>query len=155
MVRLRQARYYFKTRGLSATLRKATKALGFAQEDVAVAARTVGRVVLVNEVLGLKPGEWVEVKSADEIRKTLDAYGFCRGLYFMDEMWNFTGRRFQVLKRVNRMMVESTGTMRAIKNTVLLDGTTCDGSAHNGCDVCCHHLWREAWLQRIGDDESN
>jgi hypothetical protein len=31
-------------------------------------------------------GEWVQVKSADEIRETLDARGMVRGLRFMDEM---------------------------------------------------------------------
>ena len=105
-----------------------------------------------DEVLGLMPGEWVVVKSADEIRETLDHNERNRGLYFMPEMWKFCGQRFQVLKRMNRLKVESTGQIRQIKNTVLLDGTYCDGSSNGGCDAACHHLWREVWLRR--DDKA-
>lgn len=61
----------------------------------------------------------------------------------------YCGGRFRVLKRMERLLVERTGTMRNLKDTVLLEGTTCDGSAHEGCDATCQHLWRELWLRRV------
>lgn len=47
-------------------------------------------------------------------------------------------------------MLESTGQLRKIKNTVLLEGAICDGSQFGGCDRSCMFFWNEAWLQRIG-----
>lgn len=89
------------------------------------------------------------MKSAQEIRDTLDSRGMFRGLSFMDEMWKYCDRRFRVLKPMKRLMIERTGTMRDVKNTVLLEGTDCDGSAHQHCDATCQHLWREVWLRRV------
>ncbi len=100
------------------------------------------------EVLGLQPGEWVEVKSGSEIEGTLDARGMTGGLYYMQEMRKFEGARLRVRKRLTRLHVEGTGAMKAMNNTVLLEDTTCDGSAHQGCDACCPHMWREEWLRR-------
>jgi hypothetical protein len=100
--------------------------------------------------LGLAPGEEVVVRSEAEVRSTLDGAGKHRGLYFMDEMWRYCGQRFTVLKPVERIFVEATGELRTgIRDTVLLAGVQCDGSAHQECDGTCYHLWREAWLERV------
>jgi hypothetical protein len=147
---LRVARESIAHRGVAGTLRKIGERLGWvAPITVSHAGAGAEKVARAGEVLGLQPGDWVEVKSADEIRATLDWRGMFRGLYFMDEMWGFTGRRFRVLKRMERLMVERTGAMRTIKNTVLLEGTVCDGAAHENCDATCQHLWREVWLRRV------
>ncbi|MEM3566191.1 MAG: hypothetical protein QXK18_04900 [Candidatus Bathyarchaeia archaeon] len=101
------------------------------------------------EVLNLKPGEIVEVKSRGEILETLDFRGRNRGLQFMPEMLKYCGKRFRVSKRVNRMVVATSGKMRVIPNTVILEGVYCDGKAHGGCQRMCHCLWREIWLRRV------
>ncbi|HVW84082.1 MAG TPA: hypothetical protein VHB50_05360, partial [Bryobacteraceae bacterium] len=44
-------------------------------------------------------GEWVEVKSAPEIARTLDADGALDGLPFMPEMLGHCGRRYRVIRR--------------------------------------------------------
>src|SRR4029450_10299473 len=44
----------------------------------------------------LKPGDWIEVRSRDEILGTLDADGRLEGMIFMPEMLQFCGRRFRV-----------------------------------------------------------
>lgn len=153
LVRLAQVRSHVRARGVRATISKVAEKLGVTRP--AAVTPVAERGMLEGEVLALVPGEWVEVKSAEEIRETLNDFGAFRGLYFMDEMWNFCGQRFRVLKRMERLMVESTGHMRTIRNTVLLDGTVCDGSSHRGCDATCHHLWREMWLRRVeGADET-
>jgi hypothetical protein len=36
----------------------------------------------------------------------------------------------------------------------LLEGTVCDGSAHEGCDATCQHMWREVWLRRVEEPEA-
>ncbi len=100
------------------------------------------------EVLNLQPGELVEVKTSQEIMATLDRSGRTRGLSFMPEMWKFCGKSYRVFKRVDQIMVESTGSLRKIYNTVLLDGVYCDGSEHRNCDSSCFHYWREAWVRR-------
>lgn len=102
-----------------------------------------------NGNLGLKPGDWVRVKTAKEIFATLDANGKLRGLAFNPEMTAFCGKRFKVFKVLNRMIDESTGELRTIKTpTVFLEEVFCDGKSHGGCDRSCFHFWREAWLER-------
>ena len=102
-----------------------------------------------NVTLNLQPGELVEVLSEDEIRSTLDSNGKLKGLAFMPEMKKYCEKRFKVYKRLEKIVLETTGEMRNIKNTVLLVGVICDGSAHFGCDRSCFCFWREAWLRRV------
>ena len=154
MLDLRVLQDSFAHRGLAGTLRKSAERLNLVAPATA-AAKSAGALEAgrATSALGLQPGEWVEVKSAEEIRDTLDRRGMVRGLYFMDEMWRYAGGRFKVLKRMERLMVERTGVMRTIKNTVLLESTVCDGSAHEGCDATCQHMWREVWLRRVEEPE--
>ena len=99
--------------------------------------------------LGLSPGDYVEINSAEEIRKTLDAYGRHDRLYFMAEQWQFCGKKFRVYKRVNRVLSEQTGAFKRARNVVLLEGVCCDGSHHKNCDASCFLFWKEAWLRRV------
>ncbi len=103
------------------------------------------------EILNLQPGDWVEVRPESEIRKMLDTNGRYKGLLWMDNMSRFCGRRFRVHKRLERMMLESDGRMRRLKNTVLLEGATCEDLY--GCDRSCFHFWREAWLRKVTDSQ--
>jgi hypothetical protein len=99
--------------------------------------------------LGLNVGDYVEVRSAKEIYATLDQYGKFKGLAFTPEMVKFCGKRFKVYKRLENIILESTGELRRIKSpTVLLEGVFCDGEAHGKCDRSCFCFWREAWLRR-------
>jgi hypothetical protein len=50
----------------------------------------------------LKVGEWVEVKSKDEILKTLDKDGQLDGMPFMAEMFAFCGKRFRIHKSAHK-----------------------------------------------------
>ncbi len=104
------------------------------------------------ESLQLQPGEWVEVKSLPEIMATLDRLGRNRGLGFGPEMVQFCGRRLRVARRVERLIVEWTGSLRTLSDTVALGGALCDGLAFRGCPRACYHLWREIWLRRIPDE---
>ena len=99
--------------------------------------------------LRLQPGELVEVKSKEEILETLDIRGKNRGLSLTYDMSKYCGRRFRVMRRVDRMISERTKKMRRISNTVILEGVTCDGSDAWNCPRKCYCLWREIWLKRV------
>jgi hypothetical protein len=100
-------------------------------------------------ITGLRAGDIVEVKSREEILETLDSEGKNRGLVFTAEMLRYCGQRYPVLKRVDKMINEASGRMRALTNTVILDSCTCDGKAHGGCQRMCYSCWREIWLRKV------
>ena len=102
------------------------------------------------EALNLQPGEVVEVKSYDEIVKTLDKRGRNRGLAFYFEMKKHCGKRFKVRNRMERMINEATGKMMDTKNTVILEDLICDyEDPFLGCPRQRFKIWREIWLKRV------
>jgi hypothetical protein len=107
---------------------------------------------LAVESLGLQPGEWVKVKSLKDIIKTLNERGQNRGLRFSPDMRLACGKRLQVKGRIDKLIVDGTGEMRQLQNTVCLEGSTCGcsymGFGLGGCSRCEYVYWREAWLRR-------
>jgi hypothetical protein len=97
----------------------------------------------------LRPGDLVEVRSADEILLTLDKHGALDHLPFMPEMLRFCGRRFTVVKRADKACTAADGTLRQVQGAVHLDGVRCDGSAHGGCEAGCLLYWKEEWLKPV------
>src|SRR6476660_8245578 len=67
--------------------------------------------------LNLQPGELVEVKPAAEIAQTLDDRGRNRGLQCDFGMCQYSGGKFRVRNRLDRMISESTGQMRIVEGT--------------------------------------
>jgi hypothetical protein len=106
-----------------------------------------------SDVLGLRPGEHVEVKSIDDILATLGPDRKHKGLLWMTGMRKFCGKRYRVLKHVENILLETNGELRKMKNTVILEGVLCDGSEFGSCDRSCFHFWREAWLKRIEEED--
>jgi hypothetical protein len=104
------------------------------------------------EPLHLQPGEWVEVKSLAEINATLSSDNRLRGLGFSPDQIPFCGKRFRVHSRVERMVLEWTGELKQLRDTVALDDVHCDGSSFRGCPRNCYFLWREDWLKRVDED---
>jgi hypothetical protein len=104
--------------------------------------------------LGLKPGEIVEVRGAEDILATL-TNGKNRGLALEKEMLKFSGKRFRVLARVSRIIDEKSGRMLHLKNDcVILEGLVCNGLNMRKrlfCPRAPYYYWREAWLRRVGD----
>jgi hypothetical protein len=94
-------------------------------------------------------GDWVEVRSKEEILKTLDGNGKLDGMPFMPEMFAFCGKRFQVYKRAHKTCDTVFPVRgRRVDRAVHLD-TRCDGEAHGGCQAGCLIFWKEAWLKRV------
>jgi hypothetical protein len=100
------------------------------------------------EDLGLQPGEWVRVKSHEEIKQTLDSAGRNRGLLFEPEMSEYSGKCFQMDFSIRRMIHEETGEMINLNNTVVLKGLTCQGLCAKSCPRSNYWFWREDWLDR-------
>lgn len=96
-----------------------------------------------------KVGDWVEVRSKEEILATLDDKGQLEGMPFMPEMFRFCGERFQVYKRAHKTCDTVFPVRgRRVHRAVHLN-TRCDGSAHGGCQAGCLIFWKEAWLKPV------
>jgi hypothetical protein len=101
------------------------------------------------ERLGLRPGDWVEVKSLAEISATLDRNGRNRGLEFSRYMIPFCGGTYRVDALMENFIDERSGELRRLENTVLLEGVTCGGETTSGpCRRAELLYWREIWLRR-------
>jgi len=103
----------------------------------------------VSVELNLQPGEWIEIKSPAEIQATLDAQGRNRGLSFEPEMALHCGRRYRVATPVRKIILEETGKMAQLNNTVILDGLVCEGICSKNCPRANYLYWREIWLKRV------
>jgi hypothetical protein len=105
------------------------------------------------EQLGLRPGEWVQVRSAAEIESTLNDKGKNRGLWFDREMLAFCGRTFRVRRRITRIVDDRTGELIEMKSDcVTLEGVVCSGDrslARWFCPRQIYPYWREGWLRRV------
>src|ERR1700719_1968937 len=101
----------------------------------------------------LKVGQSVQVRSKEEILRTLDGNGQLEGMPFMPEMFAFVGKKFRVFKIAHKTCDYSTPYpfhTRRLRRTVHLQ-TRCDGGAHDGCQASCLIYWKEDWLKPIGE----
>src|SRR5262249_43405100 len=100
------------------------------------------------EELGLQPGEWVVVKSREEIVATREKGGCRRGLVLKGEMLSFCGKRFRVLRRVEKILEESTGRMIKPRGaSVILENLFCTSRFRRVCPRAIYSYWREIWLR--------
>jgi hypothetical protein len=104
--------------------------------------------------LDLKSGEFVRVKSKAEIERTLDMNCKNRGLFFdKEEMAPYCGGEYRVRGHVERIIDESTGQMREMKQPcVMLENVVCRSEYATGrwnCPRAIFPYWREIWLERL------
>ena len=94
-------------------------------------------------------GDWVEVRSREEILRTLDENGRLDGLPFMPQMLQYCGQRLQIYKRAHKTCdaVGSLGVLE-LPHGIHLD-LRCDGKAYGGCQAGCLLFWKEAWLKPV------
>jgi hypothetical protein len=99
----------------------------------------------------LRVGDWVEVRSKEEILGTLDKKGRLGGLPFMPQMFQYCGQKFQVYKRAHK----TCEWVYTVKTRMVADGIhlnlRCDGAAYGGCQTACLIFWNEAWLKSVGE----
>jgi hypothetical protein len=101
--------------------------------------------------LNLRAGEWVEVRSREEVLATLDERARYQNMPFMPEMLQLCGQRFRVVKRSDKTCDpgHTPWSIRRMKDTVHLEGVRCGGEGHGGCQAGCLIWWNEAWLKRV------
>jgi hypothetical protein len=99
----------------------------------------------------LRAGDLVEVRSKEEILRSLDKNGQLEGLPFMPQMFQYCGMRFRVFKRAHKTCdtVNQTGGRRLSKAVHL--ELRCDGEAYGGCQAACLIFWKDAWLKRVSE----
>ncbi|HTO70140.1 MAG TPA: hypothetical protein VMR31_09805 [Myxococcota bacterium] len=100
---------------------------------------------------GLRAGDWIEIRSREEILATLDADGRLAGMPFMPEMLAYCGRRARVYKSAHKSCdtIKHWEVMRQIDDAVHLEGLRCNGSSHGGCQAACLLYWHTAWLRPV------
>jgi hypothetical protein len=99
--------------------------------------------------LDLQSGEWVDVKNAEEIQATLNPEGMNCGLAFRPTMTGAIGGRYQVAFPVKQIILEQSGKMVHLTNTVALKGVVCQGVCAANCPRAEYLYWRESWLRRV------
>jgi len=100
-----------------------------------------------------RAGDWVEVRSKEEILRTLNKDGSLDRLPFMPQMFQYCGQRFRVYKRAHKTCdtISKTGGRR-LASAVHLD-LRCDGKAYGGCQASCLLFWKEAWLKPCSETQ--
>jgi hypothetical protein len=94
-------------------------------------------------------GDWVRVRSREEITATLDPFKELKGCAFLPEMYKYCRTRQRVLRPMQHFMDERDYKLKKVHGVILLENVICNGTAAFGdCDRCCFLFWREEWLER-------
>ena len=98
----------------------------------------------------LCPGDYVMVKSKEEIQATVNNWNQLKGCAVMEEMWPYCGTKQRVFKRVEKFLDERDYLLKRCRGIILLEGIFCEGTKDFGpCDRCCFYFWRQEWLKKI------
>ena len=88
-----------------------------------------------------------------QIIMTLDKKEKHRGLLFKNLGIHFSGQRFKVYKTLERIVLESTGSLRRMSTPIVIhEGLFCDGRALGNCGKS--GLWSEDWLRLVSGPDS-
>jgi hypothetical protein len=107
--------------------------------------------------LNLQPGDWVRVKSYEDILATLDEEYRNRGMAFNAELAYYCGGTYRVVSRIDKIMDEKNGRLLNLKNDcIVLEGTDCVGRFTRPlfCPRGGYTYWREIWLERVPAPET-
>ncbi|MCL4275945.1 MAG: hypothetical protein QY328_06295 [Anaerolineales bacterium] len=98
----------------------------------------------------LMQGDWVRVRSREEILATLDPFKELKGCAFLPDMYEYCGTRQRVLRSMRHFMDERDYKLKKARGVILLENVICNGTPTFGeCDRCCFLFWREEWLEKI------
>jgi len=100
--------------------------------------------------INLQPGEWVEVEPMESITETLNESAQTADCTLRRPCALLCGEQHRVEKKVDKIIVDGTGEMRQLRNTVFLEGSLCGCAcvAFGGCPRGEFAYWREIWLRR-------
>ena len=98
-------------------------------------------------------GETVRVKDSDGISQLIGPTRKTDGCLFMDQMWDYCGRTYNVSKVVDIFYNERKKEhFRPRSSIYILQSLTCEGSVRYSpykCDHGCPILWHEDWLEKV------
>jgi hypothetical protein len=102
------------------------------------------------ESLNLRSGDMVLVKPMARITESLNEQAYNRGLFFTPAMRQLCNQEHRVEAKIEKIIVDGTGEMRQLRNTVFLEGSLCGCScvAFGGCPRGEFAYWRDIWLRR-------
>jgi hypothetical protein len=107
---------------------------------------------------GLQPGQLVQIRSPDEIRRTLNERSRTRGLWFDREMKIYCGHTARVKAQVERFIEEPTGKLVELStDAYILEDVICQSYRSNGrwfCPRAIYPWWREVWLEPVDDADA-
>jgi hypothetical protein len=107
-------------------------------------------VTSFDEAPTLIAGDWVRIRTLEEIEMTLDHFQRLKGCSFAKEMTQYCGTNQKVLKSVERFVDERDLRIVRTKGIVILEGLTCQGMGSFGrCDRNCYFFWRVEWLEKV------
>lgn len=111
------------------------------------------KISIVGEKSSTAPlikGDWVAVRSYEEIKSTLNSFNELKGCAFLEDMKQYCGTKQRVFKVMERFLDERDYTVKKVRGIILLDGVFCQGTPVFGrCDRSCLLFWREEWLEKI------
>lgn len=98
-------------------------------------------------------GEMIRVKSRASILKSFQLTNKLDGCLFMEQMWDYCGNTYQVLKVVRSFFNEhQRRTFKPPSPIYILEDLICEGNGNHfpfKCDHSCFLLWHEDWLEKI------
>jgi hypothetical protein len=98
----------------------------------------------------LSAGDWVRVRSWEEIQPMLDPFKETRGCAFLEDMRKYCGTKQRVFKSMERFLDERDYKVKKVRGVILLENVICGGTpAFGRCDRSCFLFWREEWLEKI------
>jgi hypothetical protein len=98
----------------------------------------------------LKAGDWVRVRSWEEIQPMLDPFQETSGCAFLEDMRKYCGTQQRVFKSMERFLDERDYKVKKVRGVILLENVICGGTpAFGRCDRSCFLFWREEWLEKI------
>jgi hypothetical protein len=114
-------------------------------------AQQIAATAFISESLLVK-GDFVRVRSLEEINSTLDAFKELKGCAFLPEMYQYCGTVQRVFKSMQHFMDERDYKLKKTRGLILLENNFCTGTPVFGrCDRSCFLFWREEWLEKIRD----
>lgn len=98
----------------------------------------------------LNKGDFVIVRSREEIESTLDPFKELKGCAFLPDMYNYCGTRQRVFRSMQHFIDERDYKLKKTRGIILLENVYCTGTVVFGpCDRSCFLFWREEWLKKI------
>jgi hypothetical protein len=92
----------------------------------------------------IRSGDLVRVRTAEEIKGTLDRRGQTGGCGFAGPMYRYCGKEFRVVEKVDHFFDQARERFCKCKDLFLLEGAYCDS-----CDRNCFYFWHINWLGKV------